>query len=327
MDTHRNVIELPLRSPHFEYVECGSKTVDVRIRFNKYRCLQAGDVVKFVKSRQKFILKKLTSIKPYDNFGHLLRTEGVRSCLPGLQDGDVKAGIDLYHKFKARGESYADLAIKHKVLALRLGDVERTPHQPVTRTNVTDLGKVLIPPSTSSQFLTITLHVEKQTQVTPSTPQPTTVAWYVPQPAPPTAPTAQPTPVSPTTPSIPQPTPETLPTPRDPSTTNNVVTPPPIQVSPPPAVITTLRTPDALIWKAADLVQSTGCGYKYACLKNRVNLDLTGEYLGQTGEDYQRLRTVIRMLRRRDTRERMIQAFSKTEEQVGLRTQISYFLK
>ena len=70
MDTHRNVIELPLRSPHFEYVECGSKTVDVRIRFNKYRCLQAGDVVKFVKSRQKFILKKLTSIKPYDNFGH-----------------------------------------------------------------------------------------------------------------------------------------------------------------------------------------------------------------------------------------------------------------
>ena len=76
MDTHRNVIELPLRSPHFEYVECGSKIVDARICFGKYRGLQAGDVVKFVKSRQKFILKKLTSIELYDNFGHLLRTEG-----------------------------------------------------------------------------------------------------------------------------------------------------------------------------------------------------------------------------------------------------------
>ena len=31
------------------------------------------------------------------------------------------------------------------MLALRLGDVDRTPHQPVTRTNVTDLAKVLIP--------------------------------------------------------------------------------------------------------------------------------------------------------------------------------------
>ena len=260
MHTHRNVIELPLRSPHFEYVECGSKTVDARIRFDKYRGLQSGDVLKFVKrNSQKFILKKLTSMEKYDNFAHLLRTEGVRSCLPGLQDGDVKAGVELYHKFKARGESYADLAIKHKVLALRLGDVDRTPpHRPAPRTDITDLGKVLIPPSTRSRFLTMTLYVER-----------------------------------------------------------------PTQVSPPPAVITTLTTPDALIWKAADLVQSKRCRYKQTFFKYRINLDPTGQYLGEAGDDYRRLRTAVQTFRRRTTKERMI--FNETEEQVGLRTQISYF--
>jgi len=318
MDTHRNVIELPLRSPHFEYVQCGSKTVDARIRFAKYRGLQTGDVLKFVKSRQKFILKKLTSIEVYDNFGHLLRTEGVRSCLPGLQDGDVKAGIELYHKFKARGESYADLAIKHKVLALRLGDVDRTPHQPVTRTNVTDLAKVLIPPSTRSQILTMTLHGEKPTQVIPPTPQPTTVTRHVPQPTPLIFPTVQPTLVSPTPPRIPQPTPETLPAQRDPSTTSNVVTPQPIQVSPPPTVITTLTTPDALVWKAADLVHSKEWKYKRACIKYKINLDPTGKYLGSTGDDYRRLKTAVEVLRRQATKVRMIQKSQEAEEQVGL---------
>ena len=196
-------------------------------------------------------------MEKYDNFGHLLRTEGVRSCLPGLQDGDVKAGVELYHKFKARGESYADLSIKHKVLALRLGDVDRTPaHRPATRTDITDLGKVLIPPSTRSQFLTMTLYVER-----------------------------------------------------------------PTQVSPPPAVITTLTTPDTLIWKAADLVQSKACRYKQAFFKYRINLDPTGQYLGEAGDDYRRLRTAVQTFRRRTTKERMI--FNETEEQVGLRTQIS----
>ena len=324
MDNHRNVIQLALRSPHFEYVECGAKTVDARIRFDMYRGLRPGDVLKFVKrNSQKFILKNLTSIEKYDNFGDLLRTEGVRSCLPGLQEGDVKAGVELYHKFKARGESYGNLSIKHKVMALRLGNVERTPpHQPVTRTDVTDLGKVLIPPSTRSQFLKMTLHVERPTQVTPQT---TTVTWNIPQLSPPTVPTAQQVPVSPTPPRIPQPTPETFSTPRDPSTTNNLVTPQPTQVSPPPAVITRSTIPDALIWEAADLVQSRRCSYKQVCFKYLINLDPTGEYLGKDGDDYRRLKTAVRTLRRRTTKERMIRESNKIKQQVGLRTQIPYF--
>ena len=298
----QNVMKIPLRSPHFEHVESGLKTVDARIFFPKYRRLHPGDVLKFVNSNTKtFILKKLTSMKPYDNFKLLLQTEGVRSCLPNLKDGDVDAGVHLYHSFKANGESYIELEQKYKVIALRLGDVCTIPYRPVTRTNLTDLGQVVIPPSTRSQYLTMTLYHERPSQVTQPTTQPATVTSHDLQPTPSTTPTSRPTPVSPTPQHISQPTPEPLPTPQQLSTTDsqtgNVVTPQPMQVSPP-------RTPDKSILEAAALVQSGELSHMDACLKFEINLDPeTKKYLGIHGEDYKRLRNNVRLLRRRADRE------------------------
>ena len=292
-------MKIPLKSPHFEHVESGLKTVDARIFFPKYRHLHPGDVLKFVNSyTKKFILKKLTSMKPYDNFRLLLKEEGVRSCLPNLKDGDVDTGVQLYHSFKANGKSYVELEHKHKVIALRLGEVFTIPHRPVTRTNMTDLGQVVIPPSTRSQYLTMTLHDGRPTQVTQPTTQPATVASHDLQPTPltpSTTPTTQLAPVSPTPWHISQPAPETLPTPQHPSTTDNqsgyVVTPQEMQVSPP-------ITPDRSILEAAALVQSGELSYMEACLKFEINLDpRTKEYLGNKGEDYKRLKNNIRSLR------------------------------
>jgi len=314
----QNVMKIPLRSPHFEHVESGLKTVDARIFFPKYYRLHPGDVLKFVNSdTKKSILKKLTSMEPYDNFELLLKTEGVRSCLPNLKDGDVDAGVQLYHSFKANGESYVELEPKYKVIALRLGDVCTIPHRPVTRTNMTDLGQVVIPPSTRSQFLTMTLHVERPTQVTQPTTQPTTVTCHDLQPTPSKTPTTQLDPVPPTPRHISQPTPETLPTPQQPSTTtdnqtDNVVTPQTIQVSPP-------ITPAKSILEAAALVESGGLSHMDACLKLGINLDpTTKEYLGIRGEDYKRLRRDVRVLRQRAGKERIT-------EQVGIGTG-PYFL-
>ena len=309
----QNVMKIPLRSPHFEHVESGLKTVDARIFFPKYHHLHPGDVLKFVNSYTKtFILKKLTSMKPYDNFRLLLKKEGVRSCLPNLKDGDVDAGVHLYHSFNANGESYVELEPKYKVIALRLGDVCTIPHRPVTRNNMTDLGQVVIPPSTRSQFLTMTLYDERPTQVTQPTTQPATVTSYDLQPTPSTTPTTQRPPVSPTPRHISQPTPETLPTPQQPSTTDsqtgNVVTSQPIQVSPP-------ITPNKSIMEAAALVHSGELSHMDACLKFEINLDpRTKEYLGIHGEDYKRLRKNVRTLRKRADKERL--------KQVDIGTQI-----
>ena len=161
----QNMMKIPLRSPHFEHVESGLKTIDARIFFPKYRRLHPGDVLRFVHSNtKKFILKELTSMEPYDNFELLLKTEGVRSCLPNLKDGDVDAGVQLYHSFKANGESYTELEPKYKVIALRLGDVCTIPHRPVTRTSKTDMRQVVIPPSTRSQLDQLTKRVLKANQ-------------------------------------------------------------------------------------------------------------------------------------------------------------------
>lgn len=312
-ETHHNVITLPLRSPHFEHVKSGSKTIDARIFFTTYHHLQTGDVLKFVKDTENFILKKLTSMKKYENFRLLLQGEGVRSCLPDLQDGDVDSGVQLYHNFKANGKSYAELETKYKVLALRLGDVHTSPHRRSTRTDISHVANLVIPPSVKSQFLTITLHTELPTEVTPSTPQATTMTRHIPQPPPSTTPTSttQPNPAPQTPPHIPQPAPGTLSNPPDAPTAVNVVTSQPIQVSPPPAVETTPVTPDTLILKAATLVQSGTYTYRNVCCKLGINLDPSKKYLGETGEDYRRLRRAVRTLRRRTTKE-------KTREQVDL---------
>jgi len=182
---------------------------------------------------------------------------------------------------------------------------------------MTDLGQVVIPPSTRSQFLTMTLHVERPTQVTQPTTQPTTVTCHDLQPTPSKTPTTQLDPVPPTPRHISQPTPETLPTPQQPSTTtdnqtDNVVTPQTIQVSPP-------ITPAKSILEAAALVESGGLSHMDACLKLGINLDpTTKEYLGIRGEDYKRLRRDVRVLRQRAGKERIT-------EQVGIGTG-PYFL-
>lgn len=303
---HRNVITLPLRSPHFEHVECGSKTVDARIFFTTYRRLQAGDVLKFVKDTENFILKKLTSMKKYENFRLLLQGEGVKSCLPDLQDGDIDSGVQLYHNFKANGESYAKLEMKYKVLALRLGDVNTSPRRRSVQTNNDHVTKLVIPPSVKSQFLTITLHTELPTEVTPSSPQATRITRHTPQQPPSTTPTSttQPTPSPQTPPRIPPPTPETPLNPPDAPTAVHVVTSQPIQLSPPPVGETTPAPPDTLILKAAALVQSGKDTYRGVCCKLGINLDPTKKYIGTTGEDYQRLHSAVRKLRRHATKKR-----------------------
>ena len=137
---------LHLRNPHFGHVESNTKRVDARIFFSKYKRLKKGCLLKFVLGH-KFILKRMLSMKIYNGFRNLLKGEGVKSCLPDLQDGDVDAGVEVYHKLKANGESYEVLARTFKVVALRLGEVTATPYRPLSRTEGCALGKLLKPPS------------------------------------------------------------------------------------------------------------------------------------------------------------------------------------
>jgi len=72
-----------------------------------------------------------------------LKTEGVRSCLPHLQDCDVKVAVREYHSIK-KG-NYALLEKNYGVLALRLGNFRPSPFRPLSRTEISSLAKILTP--------------------------------------------------------------------------------------------------------------------------------------------------------------------------------------
>ena len=90
-----HVIEFKLRQPHFNNMisDKNKKKVDARIFFDYLRRrLKTGCLLKF-KLGKKFVLKKLLSFEPYFGFRDLLKTEGVRSCLPNMKDGDLNAAV------------------------------------------------------------------------------------------------------------------------------------------------------------------------------------------------------------------------------------------
>ena len=143
---------LPLKNPHFDHVRSKKKNVDARILFPSYSKIKVGCTLKFVLG-QNFILRRVVAKKIYSCFRDLLLGEGVKSCLPDLEDGDVDAGVKIYHRLRCKGESYEVLARRFKVVAWRLDDVQFRPYRPFTRTEKTALAK-LLKPMTRTQWLT-----------------------------------------------------------------------------------------------------------------------------------------------------------------------------
>ena len=70
-----------------------------------------------------------------------MQCEGVRSCLPHLQDSDLPAAIEEYYGIK----DYGDFEKRFGVVALRLGDFRPSPFRPLSRTEISSLGKILNP--------------------------------------------------------------------------------------------------------------------------------------------------------------------------------------
>ena len=77
----------------------------------------------------------------YVDFKTALQSEGVRSCLPHLQDSDLPAAIEEYYRIK----DYAVFEKRYGVLALRLGDFRPSPFRPLSRSEISSLRKILTP--------------------------------------------------------------------------------------------------------------------------------------------------------------------------------------
>ena len=77
----------------------------------------------------------------YTDFRTALQSEGVRSCLPHLQDSDLPAAIEEYYRIR----DYDAYEKRYGVLALRLGDFRPSPFRPLSRTEISSLQKILTP--------------------------------------------------------------------------------------------------------------------------------------------------------------------------------------
>ena len=91
------------------------------------------------------IYKQVAGVFVYDDFKSMLQVEGVRSCLPHLDDGDIDGGVKLYHSLRNGRCTYEELAKKHKVVAFRLRDVIVPPIEALTLTRRQEsaLAKIL----------------------------------------------------------------------------------------------------------------------------------------------------------------------------------------
>ena len=73
----------------------------------------------------------------YPDFKSTLQAQGVRACLPQLNDGDIEGGVKIYHSFY----NYEKLAEQYQVVAFALGDVIIPPIKTLTRTQISELKK------------------------------------------------------------------------------------------------------------------------------------------------------------------------------------------
>ena len=90
-------------------------------------------------------------------------------------------------------------------------------------------------------------------------------------------------------------------------------------------IITRPFVDDHLISQAATQIIQAGTKYKETCLQMRINLDTNGTYLGSTGNDYQRLKRVVKKMRMREAT-RMLRNVTGTQKSMlsSMQVCISY---
>ena len=92
---------------YLEQIRSGIKTFEGRPARERYMRWRAGDVIRFLptvsrgRRRRKVspCEMRITSTQHFKGFRDMLKTVGVRSCLPNLKDGDIDKGVCTYHSF------------------------------------------------------------------------------------------------------------------------------------------------------------------------------------------------------------------------------------
>ena len=107
-----------VRSPFYEQMEGGSKTVEARPNYPCFRDIKPGTTVEFRNRYQgTSFTARITSRRVHRDFATMLRKESIEDCLPDHDPDDLQRAVNTYHSF--RQDTYKFIAKKHGVLSLR----------------------------------------------------------------------------------------------------------------------------------------------------------------------------------------------------------------
>jgi len=113
-----------VRSPFYEQMECGEKTVEARPNYPCFQDIQVGTTVEF---RNRYsdtsFMARITSRRVHRDFVTMLRKESIQDCLPDHNPEDLQRAVNTYHSF--RQETYKFIAKKHGVLSLRFKNLDQ----------------------------------------------------------------------------------------------------------------------------------------------------------------------------------------------------------
>ena len=121
----QDVVVMKMQQPYYRQSQAGLKLVEARPNYPSYHGLRSGDYFKMkdVSSGDSFKCRVIYK-KVYPDFKTMLKDETVEACLPDHK-GDLTSAEARYHSF--RKGSYAKLAAKHRVVALRFSACQDGP--------------------------------------------------------------------------------------------------------------------------------------------------------------------------------------------------------
>ena len=113
-----------VRSPFYEQMECGEKTVEARPNYPCFQDVQPGTIVEFRnRISDTSFTARITSRRVHRDFVTMLRKETIHDCLPDHDPEALQRAVNTYHSF--RQETYKFIAKKHGVLSLRFTNLDQ----------------------------------------------------------------------------------------------------------------------------------------------------------------------------------------------------------
>jgi ASC-1-like (ASCH) protein len=102
--------------PYFTFLKNGQKTIEGRIRKEKYAEISAGDLIDVFNNKETdFVKVKVKRVTKYESIKEMLTKEPLKKVLPDMETLDQ--GIEVYKKFytEAEEKQYGVVAIEVEV--------------------------------------------------------------------------------------------------------------------------------------------------------------------------------------------------------------------